>query len=219
MKISIVTLSILTIMSLSSCATMEEIKDGIKVPDKMKQFSLQGCGTGAAAGGVLGFLRGGTNDALIGAALGCGIGSIIGFNLGKRTQHYVNAGQAIDSEVARNKRSTKTLKGYNAKLDSRIRSYKSQIQKVKLAKLAAQDKQKRLNNLRTTVRGQLNDSRQALNTVTRELSISRQQYSTYRVKATPAKGKQWQTDITKLEREKNILNKHVKSLTALSSSI
>ena len=212
--------------SLVSCAST----GGAGAPSKTQAFALQGCGAGAVAGGLLGLISGG-DKVLKGAALGCGLGAIIGYSIGKRTQKYVDAEQAMDAEIARNQQNTRELKSYNGKLAQGIRTYQNKINTIRAAKIDASAKQIQLANVKSTAQKQLNKAQSALNSVNKEIVVAKKQQVTYTTKtvvveAKPAKVKKrannnakWKAEIANLEKEKNILNKHVKSLTALSSSI
>jgi len=225
--------SILVVSMVSSCATT----GGAGAP-KTQAYSLQGCGAGAVAGSLLGLISG-SDNALKGAALGCGIGAIIAYNIAKRTEEYVDANQAMDSEIARNQQNTKTLQAYNAKLAQGIQSYQKQIQVIQLTQLAETAKQKKLTKIQATAKKQLNKAESALTSVNAELVTANKQYKSYTAKLAAAEvdktkkvspkkvkkvkkannDKKWQSEIANLEKEKQILNKHVKSLSALSASI
>jgi len=224
--------SILVVSMVSSCATT----GGAGAP-KTQVYSLQGCGAGAVAGGLLSLISG-SDNVLKGAALGCGVGAIIAYNIAKRTEAYVDANQAMDAEISRNQQNTKTLQAYNAKLAQGIQSYQKQIQVIQLTQLAATAKQKKLTKIQTTVKKQLSKAESALTSVNAELVTANKQYKSYKAKAkavaadvektknvNPKKIKKvnnnqkWQSEIANLEKEKQILSKHVKSLSALSASI
>ena len=222
--------SIIVVGLVSSCATT----GGAGAP-KIQSYSLQGCGAGAVAGGLLGLISG-SDNALKGAAFGCGVGAIIAYSIAKRTEEYVDANQAMDAEIARNQKNTKTLQAYNAKLAQGVQSYQKQIQVIQLAHLDEGAKQKKLNTIQATAKKQLNKANSALKSVNSELVIANKQYTNYQAKAaetvvdnskkaSPKKTKQgnndqkWQSEIANLEKEKQILSKHVKSLSALSASI
>lgn len=228
--------SILVVSMVSSCATT----GGAGAP-KTQAYSLQGCGAGAVAGGLLGLISG-SDNALKGAALGCGVGAIIAYSIAKRTEEYVDANQAMDAEIARNQANTKTLQAYNAKLSQGIQSYQKQIQVIQLAHSDETAKQKKLTTIQATAKKQLNKAESALSNVNAELVVANKQYESYKAKSVAAEAKakteaestkkvspkkskkgndhqKWKSEIANLEKEKQILSKHVKSLSALSASI
>jgi len=221
--------SIIVATLVSSCATT----GGAGAP-KTQAFAFQGCGAGAVAGGLIGLLSGGDNT-LKGAALGCGVGAIIGYSIAKRTEKYIDANRAMDAEISRNQKNTKDLKSYNARLSQGIRSYQQQIQAIKQAKLNASQKQVRLSKLRSTTSTELTKAKTALNSVNNELVVAEKQYKTYTAQAAVAQTKakpkvvivrkasnnnqKWKSEIANLKKEKQVLSKHVKSLSALSASI
>jgi hypothetical protein len=222
--------SIIVVTMVSSCATT----GGAGAP-KAQAYSLQGCGAGAVAGGLLGLISG-SDNALKGAAFGCGVGAIIAYSIAKRTNEYVDANQAMDAEIARNQKNTKTLQAYNAKLAQGIQSYQKQIQVIQLAHSDEGAKQKKLNTIQANANKQLNKAESALKSVNAELVVANKQYKSYQAKASKAtvdkpkkaspektnkanNDKKWQSEIANLEKEKQILSKHVKSLSALSASI
>jgi gas vesicle protein len=212
-------LSITTLISLSlfACATT----GGSGASNKSAQFTAEGCLAGGLVGGLIGALVD-DDKVLEGALLGCAAGAIYGFHIADRTTKYANAEQAMDTEISRNRENAQQLKNYNAKLAQGINSYRAEITKVRNAKSAQGVKQKSLKNIKQNLNKQLTKAKSALSSLEKELVAAKKQRKVYRDKVKVVRvndDKKWQSQIASLEKEKNILSKHVTSLTALNASI
>lgn len=203
--------------SLLACANT----GGTGGSNRAAQFTAEGCLAGGLVGGIIGALID-DDKALEGALLGCAAGAIYGFHIADRTTQYANAEQAMDAEISRNRDNTAQLKNYNAKLQQGINSYRQQITQVRQAKSAQNVKQKSLQNIKQNLNQQLVKAKSALSSVEKELVVAKKQRKVYRDKVKVVRvsdDKKWQAQIASLEKEKNILSKHVHSLTALNASI
>lgn len=210
-------ITVLISMSLFACANT----GGASGSNKAAQFTAEGCLAGGIVGGLIGALID-DDKALEGALLGCAAGAIYGFHIADRTTKYANAEQAMDAEISRNRDNAAQLKNYNAKLQQGIKSYRQQITKVRQAKSEQNVKQKGLQNIKQSLNKQLVKAKSALSSVEKELVVAKKQRKVYRDKVKVVRvndDKKWQAQIASLEKEKNILNKHVHSLTALNASI
>ncbi len=196
------------LISLTACAGIETKKD---------QFTLQGCGAGAVSGALLAALRGGNIEKA--ALVGCAAGGIIGYTIGKRTDKYVSANQAINSEIARSHKNSIELHKYNTSLAKQVRIHQQEVLKIKGSKITSSDKQRKLRAKKKEVAQQLLKSKEAVNQVSNELRVAKNFYKNYSKSATPAKKNNWSKQIVSLEKQKTILSKNVKTLTALNSSI
>lgn len=190
---------------------------------KIIEFPLQGCLTGALAGGLGGLAVGDKDDrgqnTLLGAALGCAAGAAIGYHIGQRTDHYANQSQAIDAEIKRSEENVQMLSQYNKQLHQKLSYYRSQVRRIQMAQKSQQAKQEDLAQVKLNVSEQVRQSQYALNNVNEELATAKKQYETYRVQATYQRNQEWEQKLAALEQEKQILNKHVASLMQLNASI
>lgn len=199
---------VVVLVSLTACAGIET---------KTDQFTLQGCGAGAVSGALLAALRGGNVEKA--ALVGCAAGGVIGYTIGKRTDKYVSANQAINSEIARSHKNSIELHKYNTRLAKQVRMHQQDVLKIKGSKITSSDKQRKLRAKKKEVAQQLSKSKESVNQVNNELRLAKNFYKNYSKSATPAKKNNWSKQIVSLEKQKAILSKNVKTLTALSSSI
>ncbi|MCB1754514.1 MAG: hypothetical protein KDJ38_03270 [Gammaproteobacteria bacterium] len=212
-KSFITTLAILVI--LSACA-----KD-MKQSDKL---TIQGCTVGGFGAGALAFIKySGQKDAkekiAISSMLGCIAGTVVGYHIGKRTEHYTNAQQAADEEIAFNRNSTKELKKYNQQLATNISDYEQQISMIRDSKESAADKKKNLQETKSIIAKQRNKAQTALADVEAELLAAQNQYAQYKDSTPPETSTDWRQELAALQQEKEILSSHVSTLNAMDASI
>lgn len=193
-----------------------------------KTYSLQGCAAGGILGGILGATLGKGDNAGRAAAFGCAIGAYIGYRIAQRTTQYTNAQQAVEEEIARNKRNTAGVRANNQRLTKQITQYKNRIALVKKETKSEKDKNDRLKSTKDHLTETINKATGDLNALNKELITTKELQVKYtkqskkvnnKVIIKKQKAKDWSKEIASLEREKIILSKHVTSLTALNDSI
>ncbi|HHL18983.1 MAG TPA: glycine zipper 2TM domain-containing protein [Thiothrix sp.] len=190
-----------------------------------RDFSLQGCAAGGILGAIAGATLGDRKDAGRGAIFGCAIGAYVGYRVAKRTEQYISAQQAVEEEIARNKRNTAGVKANNQRLAKQINQYKSYINSVRQDKISAKEKNDNLKNTKDHLTVTIKKATSDLNALNKELVTAKKLHVQYTKQASdkatikPQKAKDWSKEIANLEREKAILSRHVKSLTALNDSI
>jgi len=213
-KYNFLTIS-LSCLVLSACAA-----SGGPGATKQNEYMMQGCVGGGVLGAILSSALGGDGEDTGKAALfGCAAGAIIAFSVAERTQEYASAGQAIDSEIKRNAENTAKLREYNKGLEANIASYQGQINAVQQQQLAASEKNSRLKKMKSEVSAQASKAAQALQSVNAELSTAKQQHDKYTTQASSGDAKRWEQEVASLEKERDILNSHVQTLSAMNSSI
>lgn len=186
---------------------------------KVKSYSAQGCLAGGLLGAVIGATVGGGDNAGGGAALGCAIGAYVGYRVAKRTDSYVNAEQAVEAEIARNERNTAGVKKNNLQLTRQIANYENTIRQVKQASVGESIKQNDLTQIKDHLSDTISKASADLDALNTELVTVKKLHVKHKVVAKPRKQKNWSKQIAGLQKEKAILSKHVKSLTALNDSI
>lgn len=186
---------------------------------KVRSYSTQGCVAGGLLGAVIGATVGSGDNAAGGAALGCAIGAYVGYRVAKRTDRYISAEQAVDAEIARNTRNTAGVRKNNVRLKGQIANYENVINQVKQAKVAESVKKNDLTQIKDHLSETISKASADLNALDEELVTVKKLHAKYKVTAKPKKAKNWSKQIASLKKEKEILNRHVKSLTALNDSI
>ena len=186
---------------------------------KVNSFSTQGCVAGGVLGAIIGATVGDRSDAAGGAVLGCAIGAYAGFRVAKRTEHYINAQQAVEAEITRNKKNTEGVRKNNQQLTRQITQYKSSISSVNRSRVSAKTKKNDLKRIKNHLQKTIKQSSSDLNALNQELVTAKKLHKKHNVKTKPQKTKNWSREIASLEKEKQILSRHVKSLTALEDSI
>lgn len=205
-------------MVLTACATSGG--PGAAKLAKQSEYMLQGCIGGGVIGGVLGsWLGEGGEDARKSALLGCALGAVVGLQISKRTQEYINANEAIDSEIKRNKVNAAKVHQYNQGLQENIEVYQQKITTIRQKKTIAKDRHSALQEMKKLVSQQSAKAKNALTQVNSELALARQQQAKYSKQANATEQHDWRQQIAKLEKERNILSSHVQTLSAMNSSI
>ncbi|MCF6189812.1 MAG: hypothetical protein L3J51_05005 [Cocleimonas sp.] len=186
---------------------------------KQKEYVTQGCIGGGILGAVAATAIGSGENAGKAAIFGCGIGAVIGYQIAKRTDKYVDAGKAISTETQRNINTVNLVRNNNNKLAARITKYKTVLNTIKYSKMSEQGKKRELTNISTSLKKQLNMSSSNLSSVQQELKVTRSLYTKYKRSVPKDKSSTYKNKISELEQEKNILSKHVQSLNAMNASI
>ena len=186
---------------------------------KQKEYVTQGCIGGGVLGAVAATAIGSGENAGKAAVFGCGIGAVIGYQIAKRTDKYVDAGKAIATETQRNINTVNLVKGNNRKLAARITKYKTILNSIKYSKMSEQAKKRELTNISSSLKKQLAMSSSNLSSVQQELKVTRGLYFKYKKSVPKNKSATYKNKISELEQEKNILSKHVQSLNAMNASI
>lgn len=186
---------------------------------KQKEYVTQGCIGGGILGAVAATAMGSGENAGKAAIFGCGIGAVIGYQIAKRTDKYVDANKAISTETQRNINTVNLVKDNNRKLAARITKYKTSLNQIKYSRMSEQGKKRRLANISSSLKKQLTMSSENLTSVQQELKVTRGLYSKYKKSVPKNKSATYKSKISELEQEKNILSKHVQSLNAMNASI
>jgi len=186
---------------------------------KQKTYVTQGCIGGGILGAVAASTLGSGSDATKGAAFGCGIGAIIGYQIAKRTDKYVDANSAISAETQRNINTVNLVKNNNQKLANRIKKYKTTLNTIKYSKITEEAKKRELARISNSLKEQLEMSSSNLNSVQEELKVTRNLYTKYKVAVPKVNSNTYKTKISELEKEKDILSRHVRSLNAMNANI
>lgn len=188
---------------------------------KVRSFSTQGCVAGGLLGAVIGATVGSGDNAAGGAALGCAIGAYVGYRVAKRTDSYIGAEQAVEAEIARNKRNATGVRENNIRLTKQIANYENILNQVKQAKVAESVKKNDLTQIKDHLSDTISKATADLNALDNELVTVEKLHVKHKkaAAAKPKKAKNWSKQIASLKKEKEILSKHVKSLTALNDSI
>ena len=176
---------------------------------KQKEYVTQGCIGGGVLGAVAATAIGSGENAGKAAIFGCGIGAVIGYQIAKRTDKYVDAGKAIATETQRNINTVNLVKGNNRKLAARITKYKTILNSIKYSKMSEQGKKRELTNISSSLKKQLTMSSSNLSSVQQELKVTRGLYFKYKKSVPKNKSATYKNKISELEQEKNILSKHV----------
>jgi len=187
---------------------------------KQKEFATQGCIGGGILGAVAVTALGSGENAGKAALFGCGIGAVIGYTIAKRTENYINASDAISLETKRNIETVNLVRSNNQKLATRITKFRSTINTIEYSKITQESKQRELTNISKSLKEQLDTSNSNLASLDQELKVTRGLYSKYKSSALNTEDtSEYLNKITELETEKNILNEHVQSLSAMNASI
>jgi len=186
---------------------------------KQREYVTQGCIGGGIIGAVAASALGSSNDAGKAAIFGCGLGAVIGYQIAKRTDKYVDAGKAISAETQRNINTVNLVRKNNNKLATQITKYKTALNRIKYSKMSENAKKRELTTVSNSLKKQLNMSSSNLTSVQQELKITRGLYSKYKNSVPQDKSATYQNKISELEQEKNILSKHVQSLNAMNATI
>ncbi|WP_287602336.1 hypothetical protein [Thiothrix sp.] len=187
---------------------------------KKSEYMTQGCVGGGLLGAVLGYAMGEKKeDAVKGFALGCVAGTAVGFSVAERTEQYASAAQAMDSEIKRNQENTAKLRSYNQGIQEDIATYESQINQVKQQKISAEEQNKQLSAIKPRVTEQAAKADQALKSVNSELAIAKQQRDKYGKDTATGDAQHWDQEIGMLEKERDVLDGHAKTLSTMGSNI
>ena len=191
---------------------------------KSDQFSLQGCAAGGIGAGILAFLvYQGDDDAedkvAIASMLGCLAGAVAGYHVGKRADHYANAEQAAQEEIALNRSNSANLKRYNQRLKINIEDYKEQIALIQQSNLSYSEKANNLKETKDIMLAQRQKAKDSLKRVNQEIVAARKQYKKYKKQNSASDVRAWQIEIAALRQEKSILAGHVDTLNALDAGI
>ncbi len=186
---------------------------------KQKEYVTQGCIGGGLLGAIAATAMGSGENAGKAAIFGCGIGAVIGYQIAKRTDKYVDAKKAISTETQRNINTVNLVRNNNNKLAARITKYKTALNNIKYSKMSEQNKKRELTNISTSLKKQLSMSSSNLSSVQQELKVTRGLYSKYKRSVPKDKSVTYKNKISELEQEKNILSKHVQSLNAMNATI
>jgi len=185
-----------------------------------KNYDVQGCIAGGLAAGLAVYvINFGEEDALkktaIAGALGCMAGAVIGYQVEKRTQAYVDAQQAARAELARNEQETEKLEQYNAQLAQNIEDYKQQINDIKQVNYSEQEKKDKLQQVNDIVARQRTKATDALASVEADISDAMEQFDTHKADASPQDRDLWSAELASYEQEKQILTEYVGELNTL----
>lgn len=186
---------------------------------KQKEYATQGCIGGGILGAVAATAIGSGENAGKAAVFGCGIGAVIGYQIAKRTDKYVDANKAISTETQRNINTVNLVRNNNNKLAARITKYKTVLNTIKYSKMSEQGKKRELTNISSSLKKQLTTSSNNLASVQHELKVTRSLYTKYKNAAPKDKTSTYKNKISELEQEKNILSKHVQALDAMNATI
>lgn len=197
-----------------------ESKPNATDTSKKGEYMAQGCIGGGLLGAVLGYALGESDkDAAKGFVAGCVAGVVAGFTVAERTEQYASANQAIDSEIKRNQENSSNLRKYNQSLQENIAQYESQINQIRQQKMVAEEENKQLQAVKGTVSEQTAKAEQALKIVNDELMVAKLQRDKYGKDATPENTKNWDQEITGLEKERDDLDTYAKKLAEMNASI
>ena len=186
---------------------------------KQKEYVTQGCIGGGIIGAVAASALGSGENAGKAAIFGCGLGAIIGYQIAKRTDKYVDAGKAISAETKRNINTVNLVRKNNNKLAAQITKYKTALNRIKYSKMSEQGKKRELTTISKSLKKQLTMSSSNLTSVQQELKVTRGLYTKYKKSVPENKSATYKNKISELEQEKNILSKHVQSLNAMNATI
>jgi len=186
---------------------------------KQKEYITQGCIGGGIIGAVAASALGSGENAGKAAIFGCGLGAIIGYQIAKRTDKYVDAGKAISAETKRNINTVNLVRKNNNKLAAQITKYKTALNRIKYSKMSEQGKKRELTTISKSLKKQLTMSSSNLTSVQQELKVTRGLYTKYKKSVPENKSATYKNKISELEQEKNILSKHVQSLNAMNATI
>ena len=186
---------------------------------KQKEYVTQGCIGGGLLGAVAATAMGAGENAGKAAVFGCGIGAVIGYQIAKRTDKYVDANKAISTETQRNINTVNLVRNNNNRLAARISKYKTVLNTIKYSKINEQAKKRELTNISSSLKKQLTTSSNNLASVQQELKVTRNLYTKYKNSVPKDKTTTYKNKISELEQEKNILSKHVQSLHAMNATI
>jgi outer membrane lipoprotein SlyB len=203
-------------LTVSGCASTGETKS----ESESKNYDVQGCIAGGLAAGFITYYKNfGEEDALkktaIAGALGCMAGAVIGYQVEKRTQQYVDAQQAARTELARNQAETEKLKQYNAQVAQNIEDYKQQISDIQQVNYTEEEKMDKLLQLNDIVARQRTKAMDALSSVETDIAQAMEQFDTYQAGATPQDRDQWSAELASYQQEKQILTEYVGELNTL----
>lgn len=188
---------------------------------KQKEYVTQGCIGGGLLGVVAASALGSGDNVGKAALFGCGLGAVIGYEIARRTDKYVDANKAISAETARNIETVNLVRNNNRKLANKITKYKTELARINRSKMSAEGKRGQLAAVSKSLKQQLSMSTSNLAGVREELTVTRGIYSKFKnTKSVPQnKSGAFKQKIAELEQEKNILSKHVQSLNAMNATI
>lgn len=186
---------------------------------KQKEYVTQGCIGGGILGAVAASALGSGENAGKAAIFGCGLGAVIGYQIAKRTDKYVDAGKAISAETQRNINTVNLVRKNNNKLAAQINKYKTALNRIKYSKMSEKGKKRELTTISNSLKKQLTMSSSNLSSVQQELKVTRGLYTRYKKSVPENKSATYKNKISELEQEKNILSKHVQSLNAMNATI
>lgn len=189
-----------------------------------EMFAVQGCMAGGFGAAALVYMkafgdRDAKDKAVIAGMLGCMAGAVIGHQIARKTQTYVDAHTAADQEIAQNKKNTQQLKKYNTTLANNISDYEQQIDTIRTSSLAQNEKTKNLAKTKSIVSKQKAKAKSSLNSVEKELVVAENVYAEYSAESEQEQSNEWQTQMAALSEERMILSSHVQTLSALDASI
>lgn len=187
-------------------------------------FAVQGCMAGGFGAAALVYMkafgdRDAKDKAVIAGMMGCMAGAVIGHQIARKTQTYVDAHTAADKEIAQNKKSTMQLKNYNTTLANNISDYEQQIETIKNSALAQSERNKNLAETKKIVNKQSKKAGSSLASVENELVIAKNVFDEYSAEGEAEDVSTWETQIAALSEERTILSNHVQTLSALDASI
>ena len=213
---SLVAMGLIITVTMSGCVKMGETKS--------TQYSVQGCAVGGLGAGAVTYLANlGDKDAkkkaAIAGMLGCMAGAVVGFHIGKRTDEYANAQEAVRSEIVTNEEHVKKLQQTNAQLAQNIKDYNKEISMIKDSSISEDEKFKNFQKTKKIVSNQRDEATNSLKTAQADIIKAKEHYSTYQASAAPQDKSKWKSDIAEYEQERDILSEHVDTLTALDASI
>ncbi|MDO6460637.1 hypothetical protein Q4485_08010 [Granulosicoccaceae sp. 1_MG-2023] len=197
---------------------------GGSTPAQSERLAAQGCAVGAVGLGAITLLQNfGKKDAnkraAIAAMLGCIGGSVVGYSIGKRTDHYANARIAAEQETLRNRRTRRDLEQYNARLRVNIRDYDKQISMLRDAAYTQSQRRKDIARSKQVIAQQRLKAQQTLVAIDTELTEAQQQFNRHRAGLNQAQSAAWEVEIAALRAEREILSNHVTTLNAMDNSL
>ena len=208
---------IVSIVMISGCAELDKMT-------REESMSYQGCIAGGVGAGMLGYIKyhGDKNVkrkiALL-VAMGCVAGGVAGLEIGRRTQKYVDAENAAQEEIKRNSENIEKLSELNEKLSANIEEYHRQISVLKESNLSEEEKHDNINIIKKYIEDRKEKAEQSLQVVEREIIAANEQLQQFQAGVKRENLQAWKEKLAGLEREKQILSTHVKTLNAMDTSI
>ena len=154
-----------------------------------------------------------------GSSVNCMVGAYIGLSVAKRTDTYINAQQAIEAEVARNKKHIIRMKKNNKQLTLQTQRYEKIIHRVSTKRKKRKQNSNHLNRIKNHLENTISKADADFNYLSKEIITTTKLHEKYNIYIKNKQHKNWSQEIAVLNQEKNILDKHIKSLIVLSNSL